>query len=185
MQNITPNLESLKRSTTGIWDQTVCVGSCPTPCRMLYSMVGLYLQNASSNSFCPQSCDNQIISEWSCSVVSDSLQPHGHQAPPPWDFLGKSTGVGWHFLLQETSRPRDWTQVSRIVDRCFTIWATRKLSLDIVKCSQVEGSQNYLWLRTITPGGYKPISWLLYFLLFFHITCNNAQNWIFNEYLLN
>ena len=43
----------------------------------------------------------------------------------PWDFLGKSTGVGCHFLLQGTSRPRDWTQVSHIVDRCFTVWATR------------------------------------------------------------
>ena len=25
----------------------------------------------------------------------------------PWNFLGKSTGVGCHFLLQGTSRPRD------------------------------------------------------------------------------
>ena len=44
----------------------------------------------------------------------------------PWDFLGKSTGVGCHFLLQESSRPRDRTQVSWIVDRRFTIWATRE-----------------------------------------------------------
>ena len=26
----------------------------------------------------------------------------------------------------ESSRPRDWTQVSRIVDRRFTVWATRE-----------------------------------------------------------
>jgi len=39
----------------------------------------------------------------------------------PWDFLGKSTEVGCHFLLQGTSRPRDQTQVSHIVDRCFTV----------------------------------------------------------------
>ena len=26
-----------------------------------------------------------------------------------------------------SSQPRDWTQVSRIVDRCFTIWATREV----------------------------------------------------------
>ena len=43
----------------------------------------------------------------------------------PCDFLGKSTRVGCHFLLQGTSQPRDRTQVSHIVDRCFTIWATR------------------------------------------------------------
>ena len=37
--------------------------------------------------------------KWSCSVVSDSLRPHGHQASPSVGFLGKSTGVGCHFLL--------------------------------------------------------------------------------------
>ena len=38
--------------------------------------------------------------------VSDSLQPHGLGAPRllgPWDFPGKSTGVGCHFLLQYLS----------------------------------------------------------------------------------
>ena len=44
----------------------------------------------------------------------------------PWDFLGKSTGVGCLFLLQGTSRSRDQTQVSCIVDRHFTILATRE-----------------------------------------------------------
>ena len=39
----------------------------------------------------------------------------------PWDFLGKCTGVGCHFLLQGTSQPRDRIQVSRIVDGHFTI----------------------------------------------------------------
>ena len=37
----------------------------------------------------------------------------------PWDFQGKSTGVGCHFLLQGISQPRDRTQVSHIVDRCL------------------------------------------------------------------
>ena len=41
--------------------------------------------------------------KWSHSVLSDSLWPHG--LPPtrlllPWDFLGKSTGVGCHCLLR-------------------------------------------------------------------------------------
>ena len=38
----------------------------------------------------------------SCSVVSDSLQPHGLQPTRllyPWDSPGKNTGVGCHFLL--------------------------------------------------------------------------------------
>ena len=37
------------------------------------------------------------------SVVSDSSRPHGLQPTRllcPWDFPGKSTGVGCHFLLQ-------------------------------------------------------------------------------------
>ena len=41
--------------------------------------------------------------KWSCSVVSDSLRPHGLQPTRllcPWDFPGKSTGVGCHCLLQ-------------------------------------------------------------------------------------
>ena len=41
--------------------------------------------------------------KWSHSVVSDSLRPHGLQPTRllrPWDFLGKSTGVGCHCLLR-------------------------------------------------------------------------------------
>ena len=41
--------------------------------------------------------------KWSGSVVSDSLQPHGLQPTRllcPWDFPGKNTRVGCHFLLQ-------------------------------------------------------------------------------------
>ena len=40
--------------------------------------------------------------KWSCSVVSDSQQLHGLQPTRllrPWDFPGKSTGVGCHCLL--------------------------------------------------------------------------------------
>ena len=41
--------------------------------------------------------------KWSCSVMSDSLQPHGLKPTRllhPWDSPGKNTGVGYHFLLQ-------------------------------------------------------------------------------------
>ena len=40
----------------------------------------------------------------SCSIVPNSLRPHGLQPTRllrPWDFPGKSTGVGCHCLLQE------------------------------------------------------------------------------------
>ena len=39
--------------------------------------------------------------KWSCSVMSDSQRPHGLQPTRllrPWDFPGKSTGVGCHRL---------------------------------------------------------------------------------------
>ena len=40
----------------------------------------------------------------SCSVVPESLQPHGLYSARllcPWDSLGKNAGVGCHALLQE------------------------------------------------------------------------------------
>ena len=40
--------------------------------------------------------------KWSCSVVPDCVQPHRWQPTRllhPWDFSGKSTGVGCHCLL--------------------------------------------------------------------------------------
>ena len=44
----------------------------------------------------------------SCPTLCD---PMDTRLLRPWDFLGKSTGVGCLFLLQQTSRPRDRTQV--------------------------------------------------------------------------
>ena len=41
--------------------------------------------------------------KWSCSVVSDPQRPHGLQPSRilrPWDFPGKSSGVGCHCLNQ-------------------------------------------------------------------------------------
>ena len=46
----------------------------------------------------------------SCSVMSDSLWPHGLQPARllhPWDFPGKYTGVGCYFLLNKTDRKAD------------------------------------------------------------------------------
>ena len=67
------------------------------------------------------------VSEWSHSVVSNSLWPHGLQPTRlfcPWDFPGRNTGVGCHFLPQEIFPIQGLNLVSLIVSRCFTIWAT-------------------------------------------------------------
>ena len=45
--------------------------------------------------------------KWSCSILSDSLWPHGLQPTRllhPWDFPGKSTGVGCYCLLLRPQR---------------------------------------------------------------------------------
>ena len=56
----------------------------------------------------------------SCSVVSDSLQPHGLHSP--WNSPGQITGVGSLSLLQRIFP----TQVSCIAGTFFTSWATRE-----------------------------------------------------------
>ena len=46
----------------------------------------------------------------SCLVMSDSLQPHGQEPSRllcPWNFPGKNTGVGSHFLSRGSSWPSD------------------------------------------------------------------------------
>ena len=66
---------------------------------------------------------------WSHSVSSNSLLPHGllpARLLHPWDFPGKNTGVGFHFLLQRSSQLRDQTLVPHTAGRLFTIWATRE-----------------------------------------------------------
>ena len=43
-------------------------------------------------------------------LMSDSLRPHGLYPARllfSWDFSGKNTGVGCHFLLQGSSQPRE------------------------------------------------------------------------------
>ena len=91
------------------------------PCRKLCSLklkVGIYysclgLQGGSDLlwDLSPRRAQNlaegvQFIErqwKWSRSVVSDSLWPHGLYPTTllcSWDFPGKSTGVGYHFLLQ-------------------------------------------------------------------------------------
>ena len=60
------------------------------------------------------------------------MWPHGLQPSRllhRWDFPGKSTGVGCHFLFQRIFLTQGSTQVSRIVGRRFTIWATREVLL--------------------------------------------------------
>ena len=59
----------------------------------------------------------------SLSLVHSS-RPHGLQPTRllcPWNFPGKNTAVGYHFLLQ-ASRPRDQTHIS-CIGRQFSPWS--------------------------------------------------------------
>ena len=64
---------------------------------------------------CPTLCDPMDSSLPDSSV-------HGH-------FPGKSTAVGAISSSMGSSRSRDWTRVSRIAGRRFTVWATRETPL--------------------------------------------------------
>ena len=59
------------------------------------------------------------------SVVPDSLWPH--RLYSPWNFPGQNTGVDSLSLFWGSSQPRDRTQVSCIIGRFFTSWATMKV----------------------------------------------------------
>ena len=53
-----------------------------------------------------------------------TLNVHPSRLLCPWDFPGKSTGVGSHSFSKGSSPPRDQTWVSWIIGRFFTNWAT-------------------------------------------------------------
>ena len=83
--------------------------SCPTLCDPIDAAhqappsLGFSRQEYWSGLPFPSPMHESEKSKWSPSVVSDSSQPHGLQPTRllhPWDFPGKSTGVGCHCLLQ-------------------------------------------------------------------------------------
>ena len=59
----------------------------------------------------------------------------------PWDFPGKSTGVGCHFLLRGSSQPKDRSWVSCVVGRCLTVLTTREVDKKAFlsnQCKEIE-----------------------------------------------
>ena len=68
--------------------------------------------------------------KWSCSVVSDSLQPM--DCSPPGSCIHgflQARVLEWVAISfsRGSSQPRDQTWVSRIVGRHFTVWVTREV----------------------------------------------------------
>ena len=66
-----------------------------------------------------------LVTQW-CPTLCDPMDCSPPDSSVHGDSPGKNTGVGCHALLQGSSQPRDWTKVSHIAGRFFTIWATRE-----------------------------------------------------------
>ena len=83
-----------------------CVRLCMTPYTASYQAplsLGFSRQEHWSGLPFPSPMHESEKWKWSRSVVPDSSRPHGLQPTRllrPWDFPGKSTGVGCHCLLQ-------------------------------------------------------------------------------------
>ena len=80
-----------------------CVRLCATPTHWAPPSLGFSRQEHWSGLPFPSPMHEREKWKGSCSVVSDSSQPHGLQPTwllHPWDFPGKSTGVGCHCLLR-------------------------------------------------------------------------------------
>ena len=77
--------------------------------------------------------------QWSHSVVSDPQRPHGLQPTRllhPWDFPGKSIGVGCHCLLQQ-SLVLPIPELCRVIQRvlvCLAVFASLNGVLESSVC---------------------------------------------------
>ena len=60
----------------------------------------------------------------SCSIVFNSLRPHGLYSP--WNSPGQNAGVGTFPFSRGSSQPRDQTHVSLIAGGFFSDWAPGK-----------------------------------------------------------
>ena len=98
--------------------------------------------------------------KWSRSVVSDPQWPHGLQPTRllrPWDFPGKSTGVGCHCLLRHTiptsqifwgMRPNSLSFNKPM--KCFW-WMQRNLRTTVLNVVFKRGAR-CSWLRWYLPA---------------------------------
>ena len=88
---------------------------------------------------------------WVCAALSNSLWPYGllpTRLLCPQDSPGKNTGLGFHFLLQGSSQPRDRTHIS-----CISFIGRQVL------CHQCHLGSPFL---VVLPINYRN-KWSLYF----------------------
>ena len=79
--------------------------------------------------YCMQLYENWMCAVLSCSVISDSLWPHGQRSLAGYihgDSPGKNTGVGCHVLLQGIFPTQGSNPGLPHSGEFFTVWATRE-----------------------------------------------------------
>ena len=98
---------------------------------------------------------------WSRSVLSDSSWPHGLQPTVflhPWDFPGKSTGVGCHCLLPMTNldsiKSQDITlptEVHLVKAMVFPVvmYGCESWTIKKSECQRIDGFELWCWRRLL------------------------------------
>ena len=106
--------------------------------------------------------------KWSCSVVSDPQRLHGLQPSRlfhPWDFPGRSTGVGCHYLLQEwhwkstncfQRRLYLCSIVNVFICTCISVFPLKTFGEAIG--FQVEQKSNQKWMKAFTAWPFWSIA---------------------------
>ena len=90
-------------------------------------------------------CEKSEVAQ-SCLTLCDPLDCSLPGFPCPWDFPGKSTGVGCRFLLQGIFLTEGSDPGLHIVDRCFTVWAT-SWTIKKVEHWRIDSFKLWFWRR--------------------------------------
>ena len=92
-------------------------------------------------------CESESEVAQSCLTLCDPMD----YSPPGFSVHGifQARILEWVAISfsRRSSRPRDWTQVSRIIGRCFTVWATREVRTQ--KIQQMRHHSNHTWELSI------------------------------------
>ena len=115
LRNLYTGQEATGHGTTDWFPvrREVCQGCILSPC-----LFNLYARWKEKKSEVAQSCP-ALCDPMDCSPPGSSVHGIFQAIVLEWIAISFSRGSSW---------PRDQTQVSRIIDRCFTIWATREVT---------------------------------------------------------
>ena len=83
-----------------------------------------FMANVGRSCTCMLSCVRLFVTLWT--VAATLLCPR--------NFSGKNTGVGCHFLLQGSSRPRNWTRISCVSCVVGSFVTTEPLGKPLLRC---------------------------------------------------